>query len=89
MKRNAEFLAEYIKEQTGKNVQLTDEIPSSGAIVLSLGLDNANKEAYHLEVTKQQITITGATEAGVFYGIQTLRKTMPVAEGDVLFLLLS
>ena len=85
MKRNAEFLAEYIKEQTGKNVQLTDEIPSSGAIVLSLGLDNANKEAYHLEVTKQQITITGATEAGVFYGIQTLRKTMPVAEGDVLF----
>lgn len=26
MKRNAEFLAEYIKEQTGKNVQLTDNV---------------------------------------------------------------
>lgn len=85
MKRNAEFLAEYIKEQTGKTIQLTEETPSSDAIVLALGLDNANEEAYRLEVSKQQITITGATEAGVFYGIQTLRKAMPVAEGDVNF----
>lgn len=85
MKRNAEFLAEYIKEQTGKTIQLTEDIPASDAIVLTLGLDDSNEEAYRLEVTKQQITVTGATEAGVFYGVQTLRKAMPVAKGDVTF----
>lgn len=89
MKRNAEFLAEYIKEQTGKTVQLiTEEVPESGAIVLALGLkglEDGYEEAYRLEVTKQRITLTGAAEAGVFYGVQTLRKSMPVAQGDVTF----
>ena len=85
MKRNAEFLAEYIGEQTGKTIQVTDEAPSSNAIVLALGLSDSNQEAYRLEVSKQQITLTGASEAGVFYGIQTLRKAMPTAQGDVVF----
>lgn len=85
MKRNAEFLAEYIKDNTGKTIRVSQEMPESNAIVLSLGLDNANEEAYSLKVTKQRIVVTGVSEAGVFYGIQTLRKAMPVAEGDVIF----
>lgn len=31
---------------------------------------------YRLGVTSEGITITGASEAGVFYGIQTLRKSI-------------
>lgn len=85
MKRNAEFLAGYIKEQTGKELEVTDKSVDRNAIILSTGLDDKNKEAYHLEVEKHLIRIQGASAAGVFYGIQTLRKTMPVAEGDVLF----
>lgn len=84
MKRNAEFLAGYVKEATGK--QLAVEAGSEGehAIVLALGLEAGNPDAYRLTVTDKKITITAPTEAGVFYGIQTLRKSLPVvAEAEV------
>src|SRR5574344_893123 len=38
-----------------------------------------NKEAYKILVTDKTIVIDGGSEAGVFYGIQTLRKALPVA----------
>ncbi|MFA6879310.1 MAG: beta-N-acetylhexosaminidase [Bacteroidales bacterium] len=37
-----------------------------------------NKEAYKIVVTEKNIVIDGGSEAGVFYGIQTLRKALPV-----------
>ena len=37
-----------------------------------------NKEAYTIVVTEKNIVIDGGSEAGVFYGIQTLRKALPV-----------
>ena len=40
-----------------------------------------NPEGYQLKVTSDQVVISGPTEAGVFYGIQTLRKSIPVAQG--------
>lgn len=86
MKRNAEFLAGYIKEQIGKELEVTDQSVDKNAIVLSTGLDDKNKEAYHLKVGKQLIRIQGASAAGVFYGIQTLRKSMAGTEqGDMAF----
>lgn len=72
MERNAQFLADYLNLTT-----ITTNTSDEKAIELALGLENDNKEAYRLEVTKDKITITGASEAGVFYGIQTLRKSMP------------
>lgn len=78
MKRNAQFLAEYLNLSMGISVNTTST-PSEGRnIELALGLENDNKEAYRLEVTENKITITGAGEAGVFYGIQTLRKAVPL-----------
>lgn len=86
MKRNAEFLAGYIKEQTGKELEVTNKSVDRNAIILSTGLDDKNKEAYHLEVEKHLIRIQGASAAGVFYGIQTLRKSMAEAgHADVAF----
>ena len=80
MKRNAEFLAEYIKEKTNLVLTTTTE-ECSKAITLAIGDVCENKEGYKLTVTADGITITGASEAGVFYGIQTLRKSLPVVEG--------
>ena len=34
-------------------------------------------EAYRLSVTPTGVTITGASPAGVFYGMQTLRQLLP------------
>ena len=45
---------------------------------MALVLESDNKEAYRLEVSENKVTITGASEAGVFYGIQTLRKAVPL-----------
>ncbi len=70
MARNAEFLGDYL------NLPVITSTPSDDKnIELALGLESENKEAYRLEVNENKITITGATEAGVFYGIQTLRKS--------------
>ena len=47
-------------------------------IQLVLDPSVAQKEGYELEVTARQITVKGSTEAGIFYGIQTLHKALPV-----------
>lgn len=80
MQRNAEFLAEYVKEQTGKTLT-----PQAGAAdkAIALQLDEAieNPEGYQISVNADQVTISGGSEAGVFYGIQTLRKSLPAGKG--------
>ncbi|MDD3511684.1 MAG: beta-N-acetylhexosaminidase, partial [Fermentimonas sp.] len=78
MKRNAEFLAEYINIATGLKTSVSTESLVENAIILATGLDSDNLEAYNINVNSKTITITGATEAGVFYGIQTLRKATPI-----------
>lgn len=83
MQKNAEFLAGYIKEITGKELKVGTGTEGKNAIVLKLGLDAANAEAYNLKVDGKGITIAAPTEAGVFYGIQTLRKSLPIVKGDV------
>ena len=80
MKRNAAFLTDYLKENTG--ILLKSKAAKSGgkAILLKTGLVSKNSEAYEIEVSAKGIVIIGASEAGVFYGIQTLRKSIPVAQ---------
>ena len=84
LKRNAEFLAGYLKEATGKTVAvatLSKEQPKN-AIVLGINDAIAQEEGYELKVTADEVTINGKTPNGVFYGIQTLRKSVPaVAKG--------
>ena len=77
MQRNAGFLAGYVLESTGKTLAVEAGATGSHAIVLRLGLQTENPEAYLLEVNEDQVTITGSSAAGVFYGIQTLRKSLP------------
>ena len=80
MKRNAEFLAEYLDISMGISPDATSSTSDGKNIELALGLESDNNEAYRLEVTENKVTITGASEAGVFYGIQTLRKAAPLGD---------
>ena len=77
MQRNAQFLADYLKKATGKDYAVEAGTEGKGAILLKLGMESENPEAYQLSVNADGVTI----EAGVFYGIQTLRKSIPVAIG--------
>lgn len=81
MQKNALYLAEYLKKATGKDFTIQTGTEGKGAILLTLGLEAENPEAYQLKVNGEGVTISAPTEAGVFYGIQTLRKSIPVAVG--------
>lgn len=81
MQRNAQFLAGYLKTATGNDYVVEAGTEGKNAIVLALGLAAENPESYEMKVTDQGVVITAPTEAGVFYGIQTLRKSLPIAVG--------
>lgn len=82
MARNAQFLAQYIKDMT--KLSLTPAaVKGKGKDGISLVLAPKAKfapEAYEISVDKKGVTITGKTAAGVFYGIQTLRKSLPILQ---------
>lgn len=77
--RNAIFLQHYISDLTGLKLKLTNKLP--GNDVISLVSENkfsVDSEMYTLTVDKKKIQIKGNSSAGLFYGIQTLRKALPV-----------
>lgn len=80
--RNATMLTEYIKDVTGLYIPSAPKSslkskPGQKMITLSAGLASENPEAYQIKVTSDKIEIEGASPAGNFYGIQTLRKSIP------------
>lgn len=89
LKRNAEFLSEYIRQATGyapRVKALKEGETEKNAINLALDTTVGNQEGYVLTATSESIRIAGQTANGVFYGCQTLRKSIPVeAQGaDIL-----
>ena len=79
MKRNARLPSEYIQQSTGIKTTLLDKRDKkAAAIVLVINPKVQGDEAYRLTVNNKQVTIAASTPAGVFYGIQTLRKSLPV-----------
>ncbi len=68
--------AEAGKTETGKTE--ATKAAKGNTIVLSVGLQHENPEAYRIEVDAQSIRVDGASEAAVFFAIQTLRKATPV-----------
>lgn len=77
MLRNAHFLAQYINESTGLDLDIKIGKKCGKAIVLAVDTLIAGEEAYALKVDKNRILIEGGSPKGVFYGIQTLRKAVP------------
>ncbi|MDN3665194.1 beta-N-acetylhexosaminidase [Algibacter miyuki] len=77
-----EYLSEMLSTVSGKTIPFLEE--AQGNILLKLDETIENNEGYTLSVSYNQITITGKTSAGVFYGIQTLSQLIPLpaAVGD-------
>lgn len=80
MKRNANMLASYIEQATGIRPAI-GKSKNNATIVLTIDKTIANAEGYKLDADAKQIRIAGASAAGVFYGIQTLRKSLPLVNG--------
>ena len=81
LKTCGELLADYLQPAMGYRLAVSSKAEKSKpAIRLSLdkSLKKLSEEAYRLEVTGQGVRIQGASEKGIFYGIQTLLQLLPV-----------
>lgn len=78
LRRTAEMLAEYVEEATGLKLKITTQPVQRHCIRLARALRHPNAEAYALRVNSDIVLIDGASAAGTFYGVQTLRKALPV-----------
>ncbi|HVL38526.1 MAG TPA: beta-N-acetylhexosaminidase [Fimbriimonadaceae bacterium] len=75
LNREAKHLQRHLRVALGQEPKLS----AGGAIRLRIdqALERLGPEAYTLEVRPDRIFINGASPAGVFYGIQTLRQLLP------------
>lgn len=79
MQGNARFLCDYIKETTGLSLSVgSSSKVKTPAIMLVIDPKMQGDEAYKLSVSPKKLVISGRTPAGIFYGIQTLRKSLPI-----------
>ena len=88
MKRNAEFAEEFLglKPQAELATKGRKKAKDITPVRLTLGLASDNPDAYQITVDKKGVLIQGASESGVFYGIQTLRKSIAQEQGDTITL---
>ncbi|MBO7083826.1 MAG: family 20 glycosylhydrolase [Bacteroidales bacterium] len=81
LQREAEFLSEYINDILGYGLKVNEYQDQPDGILLKLApADFDQAEAYEITVNPKQIVVKGADAAGVFYGVQTIRKSLPIGE---------
>ena len=77
LKAEADFLQAYLKDITGATLPIAQKREKGMRYIeLSISPKVTAPEGYVLTINKKGITIAGGSAAGVFYGIQTLRKTV-------------
>ena len=83
LQNEALFLKQYLKDVTWNDLPIVSQRAKKGRYIeLALSAAVKEKEGYVMTVTKRGITIQGGSAAGVFYGVQTLRKALK--EGPVM-----
>ena len=89
MERNATMLSEYIEDLTGMHLSTRPTVNNkdrTGNITLIIDTKMDSDEGYSILVTARGVEVSGKTPAGVFYGIQTLRKSLPAGKVQALTL---
>ena len=77
LKAEADFLQAYLKDITGATLPIAQKREKGKTYIeLSLSPKVTAPEGYVLTINKKGVTIAGGSAAGVFYGIQTLRKAV-------------
>ena len=80
LQSEAAFLQQYLSEVTGLKLQLAQKRDKKQKYIeLAISPKVTEQEGYVMNVSAKGIQIQGGSAAGVFYGIQTLRKAMPKA----------
>ncbi len=93
MERNAVMLSQYVEELTGIHLSTRpcrdaksgiSPADRKGNISLLIDPKIDNEEGYSILVGSNVVEISGKTPAGAFFGIQTLRKSLPVGKTQVI-----
>ncbi len=83
LEKNAYLLASYIQETCGFTPEVKEgeegELRPDCINMVTDNTGSLSEEGYLLDVCKRNIVITACSDAGFFYGMQTLRKSMPVS----------
>jgi hypothetical protein len=79
---HARVLKQHIKDKLGFDYGITKGNQDKGNIFLSLKAELKSEE-YQLFITENRITIYGGSNAGILYGVQTLRQLIDM-KGAVL-----
>ena len=83
LQNEAEFLRQYLKEVTWNDLPIVSQRAKKARYIeLAVSPKVTEKEGYMMTVNARGVTIQGGSAAGVFYGIQTLRKA--VKEGVIM-----
>lgn len=79
--KTANMLARWLAPATGYGLKpkVQDEADNTISLKLDASLTRLGNEGYLLNVTPQRVVIRAPHEAGVFYGVQTLRQLFPPA----------
>ncbi len=86
LQREAEFLRQYLKEVTGIDLPIAQKrIKKVRYISLTVSPKVTESEGYVMNVNAKSIAIEGGSAAGVFYGIQTLRKSIVVSQNTTVY----
>lgn len=82
LRRTAFFLSAFLENATGIKISVTDIPVDRNFILLTAGSREGEPESYRLVVAATNISIMGVDEAGTFYGMQTLCKSIPVTDSQ-------
>ena len=83
LQSEAEFLKQYLKEVTWNELPIVSQRAKKVRYIeLAISPRVQQKEGYVMTVNQRGVTIQGGSAAGVFYGIQTLRKA--VSQGPIM-----
>ena len=83
LKGMAELFAAPLRAASGLPLPITSEGGERGALVLRVEPQaGAAEESYHLRADGKGVTLTAATHAGLFRGLQTLRQLLPAGNAD-------
>ena len=82
LEKEAGFLSKYICDISGIKLKIncTDENIDNSIKLNVASTFSDNLEAYQIIVNEKDITITSSNTSGIFYGIQTLRKSLPIVK---------
>ena len=76
LQQEAAFLQTYLRDLVGIDIPVAQKRDKKGHYIeLAVSPKVADQEGYVLTVSSKGVTVQGGSAAGVFYGIQTLRKS--------------